>query len=446
MSKSNKIANISSVLILFFLVFINAPFSSVTAQTSRTYKFINGNWFNGKRFEKRIFYSVNGVFSDRQPARIDEIVDLKNGFVVPPFGDSHCHHFDSPYNVDQQVGLYLRDGVFYAKVQTNGRLGALKVANKVNNPASVDVTYAHGALTHTAGHGIEVYEGLALFRRTGGFTPEEEKKVRASRLRENDFYYIVDTADDLEKKWRMILDGKPDFLKIYLLTSEDYEEKNKNLDQIRVGSIGLDPRIVPLIVRKAHAAGLKVSAHVDTVTDYRIALEAGVDFMAHLPGYYITQNDDPRKYLLTKEDVRETVKHHVSVNVDNVAQDAFNPQSQYYDAAATKRTDAVRKHNLGLLRKYRAGITFGSDHYGKTPVDDVIYLKKSDVFSNLELLKIWSEKTPQSIFPQRRIGLLKDGYEASFLVLDGDPLVDFNRIRNISLRFKQGFPLSAQSK
>ena len=58
--------------------------------------------------------------------------------------------------------------------------------------------------------------------------------------------------------------------------------------------MGLDPRLVPLIVNKAHAAGLRVSAHVDTVTDYRIALKAGVDEMAHLPGYYVGLEEDPR--------------------------------------------------------------------------------------------------------------------------------------------------------
>lgn len=439
MSKFYKVGNIFFVFFLSLIViFVNAHFSSAAAQTSRTYKFINGNWFNGKSFEKRVFYAVNDTLTGKAPKIIDETIDLKNGFVVPPFGDSHCHHFDSVYNVDQQIGMYLKEGVFYAKVQTNGRKGALQIADKVNKPISVDVSYAHGALTHTNGHGVEVYEGLALYRKTGAFTPEEEKKVRASRLRENDFYYIIDTAEDLEKKWQIILDGKPDFLKIYLLTSEEYEAKNKNLDTIRVGSIGLDPKIVPLIVQKAHASGLKISAHVDTITDYRLALKSGVDFMAHLPGYYIAENDDPQRYLLTIADVKETVKRKVGVNVDSIAQDTFNPQSQYYDAKIKERTDIVRKHNLELLKKFKAGITFGSDHYGKTPVDDVLYLQKTGIFSNLELLKIWATDTPQSIFPGRRIGFLKEGYEASFLVLNGNPLMDFNNIRNINLRFKQG--------
>jgi imidazolonepropionase-like amidohydrolase len=45
------------------------------------------------------------------------------------------------------------------------------------------------------------------------------------------------------------------------------------------------------------------------------------------------------------------------------------------------------------------------------------------------------------ILPERRIGRLETGYEASFLVLGGDPLTDFRQVRNIRLTFKQGFRL-----
>jgi imidazolonepropionase-like amidohydrolase len=64
------------------------------------------------------------------------------------------------------------------------------------------------------------------------------------------------------------------------------------------------------------------------------------------------------------------------------------------------------------------------------------------LFTNLELLRMWSVTTPRAIFPARRIGELKDGYEASFLVLRGDPLRDFGATRAIALRVKQGVAIS----
>ena len=410
----------------------------------KTYKFIHGQWFDGKKFRRHDFYSVNGVFTRKEPAVTDHVIDLKNGYVVPPFGDAHCHNFDSNRNVAQQVNAYLKDGVFYAKVQTNVRSGALQVVDKVNKPASVDVSYAHGALTASYGHGIEVYEGLALYYRTGGFSPEEIKKVRESRLRDNDAYYIIDTAEDLERKWPRILLGKPDFIKIYLVTSEEYKERRERADT--VGDRGLDPQLVPLIVSKAHAAGLSVSAHIDTVTDFRAALKAGVDEMAHLPGYYVDVKDDPRKYQLTAEDARQAAKRQIWIDIAPVAYEIFNPQSPQFNAQTRDRTDAVRVHNLKLLKRYQAKIAFASDRYGSTPLNDVLYLQRLGVFSNLEMLKIWAEDTPRSIFPNRKIGRLREGYEANFVVLGGNPLKDFTQVQNISLRFKQGHQIILEER
>ena len=51
---------------------------------------------------------------------------------------------------------------------------------------------------------------------------------------------------------------------------------------------------------------------------------------------------------------------------------------------------------------------------------------------------MWSENSPKTIFPSRRIGQLEEGYEASFLVLNGNPLEDFVHVTDIRRRFKQG--------
>ena len=402
----------------------------------KSFQFDNGQWFDGEKFKRQVFYSVGGIWTKRKPGKIDEIIDLKNGFVIPPFADAHCHNFDGKWNIAEQTKKYLADGIFYAKVQTNSRRGALEVAANVNTPASVDVSYAHGALTASFGHGVEIYEGLAILRKPGASTPEEVQKIRASKTRENGAYYIIDTAAELELKWRKILDGKPDFLKIYLLTTEEFERRRDRTDT--VGDRGLDPALVPTIVKKARAAGLRVSAHVDTVTDYRVALAAGVDEMAHLPGYYVGLEDDAKKYQLTEKDARETSRRKIWVVPAPIAHGSWIKED------ARKKTDEVLKHNLSLLRAAKARIAFGSDRYGSTPLDDVLYLSKLGVFSNLEMLKIWTEATPQTIFPNRRIGRLHEGYEASFLVTSGNPIEDFKQVKNIRMRFKQGHFVNLQ--
>ena len=46
------------------------------------------------------------------------------------------------------------------------------------------------------------------------------------------------------------------------------------------------------------------------------------------------------------------------------------------------------------------------------------------------------------IFPHRKIGALQEGYEASFVVLEGDPIKDFNEVKKITIRVKRGTPLN----
>ena len=69
---------------------------------------------------------------------------------------------------------------------------------------------------------------------------------------------------------------------------------------------------------------------------------------------------------------------------------------------------------------------------------EVNFLRETRVFSNLQLLKMWSETTPKVIFPRRKIGALEEGYEANFLVLEGNPIEDFSEIKKIRMRVKLG--------
>jgi imidazolonepropionase-like amidohydrolase len=100
----------------------------------------------------------------------------------------------------------------------------------------------------------------------------------------------------------------------------------------------------------------------------------------------------------------------------------------------------TQKVNLRLLHESGVRLAIGSDII-QSAVKEIDYLQKLSVFDNLTLLKMWTETTPQTIFPGRRIGELKEGYEASFLALEGNPLEDLQNVRRIKLRFKQGVPI-----
>ena len=100
----------------------------------------------------------------------------------------------------------------------------------------------------------------------------------------------------------------------------------------------------------------------------------------------------------------------------------------------------TQKVNLKRLHESGVRLAIGSDIIASA-VKEFDYLQKLGIFDNLTLLKMWAETTAQTIFPGRKIGELREGYEASFLALEGNPLDDLMNVHRIKLRFKQGMPV-----
>jgi cytosine/adenosine deaminase-related metal-dependent hydrolase len=65
--------------------------SQASAQAPPVCALVNGSWFNGKSFERRTVYTVNGRFTFRRPKNVEKFVDLAGTFAVPPFAEAHNH-------------------------------------------------------------------------------------------------------------------------------------------------------------------------------------------------------------------------------------------------------------------------------------------------------------------------------------------------------------------
>ncbi len=411
-------------LILFTALFVLFSLSI----SAKNYEFKNGNWFDGKKFKKMTFYSVDGTFSKKKPKNINETVDLKNQFVLPPFGEAHNHSVDNVFTLDGVVEKYLKDGIFYIKNPNSILRFTKQVRPKINKPKTIDAIFAHGGLTSSGGHPIPLYKRVI----EGGLNRAGITNVKQL---ENDSYYVINTAEDFEKKWAMIKKENPDFIKTYLLYSEEYE-KRKNSTQPFV-SKGLDPKIFPTIVKKIQADGLRVTTHVETAHDFKVAVEAGVDEINHLPAYYASKwRKSFAPYKIAEKDAKLAAKKGIFVAPTYSLASMFEKDSEI-----VKKTQEVQKANLKLLKENGVKITVGCDDYMKTSLKEALYLKGLGIFSNLELLKMWTENTPQTIFPKRKITKLKDGYEASFIVLEKNPIEDFEAVKTVKYRFKQGVPL-----
>lgn len=201
---------------------------------------------------------------------------------------------------------------------------------------------------------------------------------------------------------------------------------------------------MPTIVRKAHDAGLRVSTHVETAADFRAAVAAGADEINHLPGFRPEGNElagyrDLGRYALTGADAARAARKRVVV-VTTVSEvlEALDADSSEAARARVQEIRSVIVGNLRMLMRHGVRIALGSDRFRSTSTAEARALHRLAVVDNLTLLKMWCEVTPATIFPGRKIGRLRDGDEASFLVLDGNPLEDFANTGRIRMRVKQG--------
>lgn len=376
----------------------------------RVYRFENGKWFNGEKFEAKSFYSVDGILRANYDGEVGATIDLHGGYVIPPFADAHTHHFIDSSSVREQINDYLTRGIFYAKNPNNVPQLTAQIRGRLNEPHSIDVAFANGGLTASGGHPVQIFDALAQQNQLAGLTQTDMP---------NHAYFIIDTEEDLHARWPLISAGKPDFIKVYLEYSEEYARRKS--DSSFVGKRGLNPKLLPQIVARAHAESLRVAAHVNTAMDFHHALLAGVDEIAHLPLAKISEEDAKLAARNRVVVVTTTISHRSSDHVSNL--------------------DDVHRFNLQLLQRHDVKLALGTDDNSRTVLDEAANLQRLQVFDTLTLLKLWVENSAQTIFVGRKIGVLREGYEASFLALEGDPLADFVNVRKITFRFKQGHVL-----
>jgi len=381
-------------------------------------KLVNGQWFDGQKFVKRTAWVNNGILSFKKSARsVDTTINLIGKYVIPPFAEAHNHNLESNYQLQERIDSYLGDGVFYVKLLSSIKKRIAPLMHHYNKPEGIDVSMAHAPLTATDGHPIGVrkrYLERGHFK--GLFNSLEELESHG--------YYTIDNINDLERKWEQILSFSPDFIKLNLLYSEEYEKRKD--DPIYFAKKGLNPELVSKIAAKAHRSNLRVSAHVETAYDFHIAVEAGVDEIAHLPEI---SHGKP----IARKDAALAKKKGIIVVTTTSLVTKRKEKPNYKELVENISS------NLQVLKEEGVIIAIGSDMYNDNSVGEFEFLYDLKIFSNLELLKMWCEHAAITTFPYRKIGYLKDGYEASFLVLDKNPIADMRSINKaISLRVKQG--------
>lgn len=398
--------------------------------------YVGGQWWTGEAFEARdTTWAENGVFVARPPAAVARVVDLGAQYVVPPYGDAHTHMLSDPWQGPGHGELFEREGVFYALVVTNRHSWAAAVMERFAGPASVDVAYSHGGWTSPRSHPVQVYEWQALRLVGRALTDADREAIQESRLAEDDGYFEVASLEDVAAKWPTFLAHAPDLVKVFVLDSAgDLGPSLSGMTGLPQGR-GLSEEVLREVVRRAHAAGLRVVAHVETGADVRLVVRAGVDGLVHLPGYdYSAGTEAP---YLFGDTIPEMSARGMVVVPTSVVGDGYHVGRP---ARALLARDFHRRQ-VRALHAAGARVALGADRWSQTSKAEADYFAEHGFFPLPALLDLWTRTTPQVVFPSRAIGRLAAGFEASLLALACDPTTDWSCTGQITHREKQGAPL-----
>lgn len=388
-------------------------------------RYENARWWTPAGFQPGVRFVAAGRFvvdPGRTPART---VDLGDAWITPPFAEAHNHNLEDAASARAMSDAYLAAGILYVK-NPNSRATATPGGRAlVNRPDTVDAVFSMGGITAPGGHPIRLYGMLS------GYYGEP----RPGETFEGDAFSLVTSADRIEPVMEALEAQGPDFIKIYLLGSEHHDQP---ADDGSARSLkGLDPALVPGIVAAAHARGFRVSAHIESAADFRIATAAGVDEINHLPGYAWGRNADAGTYRLTEADARAAARAGVVVVTTTVISRTFGMTPE-----RLAQVQALQVENLRRLHAAGVVVAIGSDSYQSNAAAEVVSLHALGAFAAPELLQLWIDTAAATIFPGRRIGRLEPGYEANLLVLTTDPSLDLSRPPAVRQIYKAGLDIT----
>jgi hypothetical protein len=385
----------------------------------------NARWFDGQNFKRGTLYVKDGRFTSQKIKRAQRRMDLKGQFLIPPLAEANNNNLQNSWGFARFAGSYLNDGVFYAAMQCGEPTAVAAVRTLAGQPATPDVLFTTACITSS--------DGLPLAQL---MEPSDDPTAVKPKLEDfaDKAVLIIDQAEQIAQKWPLLASRKTDLVKLMLSRVESPELR---ADPRQQGRLGLKPELPALIVRRAHQDKLRVISHVETAADFALSVQAGVDWIAHLPGYFFHEGSSAEQYRISPEVAAEAGKRKIGVITATAATALFRMPPE--------RLAAVRKlqvENLRLLLNAGVPLLLGSDDFTSNSLAELRSLDALGVFERAALLRIASVDTPRALFPKRRLGCFDNGCEASFLLLADNPLQNLDALTGIQLRVKQGRVLS----
>ncbi|MBB3764106.1 amidohydrolase family protein [Sphingomicrobium lutaoense] len=363
--------------------------AATQAQPSRCELVLEGaNVFTGSGFVKRDLALSGGRFVADVPQDAERI-DAARWTLLPPIADVHTHMIDQPRPGGARGHSdYLDQGIYYVLNPNNIRFDDALPASA----ATVDGSYTGGGLTGPGGHPRPLYENLVDW---GVYRMKKEDLAGKA-------YHEVASDADARAAVAEVKRQGASHIKLYL-THHDQPDSD-----------GLTPDNFRSAVRHAKAAGLHPIVHVNSRADFRLAVEEDVFALVHMPGAW-PRGEAEERLMLTPEDARIAADNGVFV---------IPTLAVGFNALFGEDLEAARdiwRHNLKLMKD--AGVRFGAgaDRGGATALSELAVLHSTGLFSGEELVEIATTNGIEIALPDREVGRLGPGQEASFIVMGFNP-------------------------
>ena len=346
-------------------------------------------------------------------------IDVKGQTVMPGLIDAHCHiSFDEPVSNDE-LFFHRREGLASIIAGAN----ALKVLQSgVTSFFDADSLYNVGVdLRDAVESGIipgprMAVGGNALLTSAGGtagrLIPDEGKRGYGA---------VVTNRDEIVLEIRRQIKIGVDWIKIHVSGMVPRQESEGELQAWSLDEL-------KLACDTAHELGIPVVGHCRGPGSVRDALLAGLDMILH--GTYM---DNEGLELMVEKNIPLVPTFTFQANLIDYSE-KMGASKDYKEIFEKEIED-----NVEMFRKaFDAGVPFlcGSETgFSVTPYGDWHY-RELEVFvtklgmTPLEAITCATKNAALAMRKENQLGLIKPGYKADLLVIDGDPSKDVTLLGN----------------